>query len=242
MSGLKPPAENSLEKRLQKIKEEASSIERNQLIQDYIPFIIKTVANQLNRYIETENSDEFSIGLIAFNEAIDKYDFAKGSFLSFAELVIKNRVKDLYRKKQREQREISLESFLDNSLDSFLEPYNEINEDSIFLREEIKRYEDELQKFSITFEDLVEETPKHSDTRQNAVELSERISEDRIIVKEIYAKKRLPVSKIVLKFRTTVKIVKRSRKFIISMVVIFTGSFNQIKSWVKNSLQGEQNA
>lgn len=240
MSGQKAVSENPLEKRLRLIKDYEDQAERNSLIQDYIPFIIRVVSNQLNRYIETENSDEFSIGMIAFNEAIDKYDFTKGSFLSFAELVIKNRVKDLCRKQQREQREISLEDCLENSQGDFAEPYVEIDDDTICLQEEIKRYQAELAQFKISFEDLVKETPKHSDTRQNAVSLSERISEDQPIVEEMYAKRRLPVNKVVVKFQTTLKIIKRSRKFIISIVVIFTGSFSQLKYWVKNSLQGGQ--
>lgn len=240
MSGREPITENALEKRLQRIKDNDDQAERNSLIQDYIPFIIRVVSNQLNRYIETENSDEFSIGMIAFNEAIDKYDFSKGNFLSFAELVIRNRVKDLCRKKQREQREISLEDCLENSQGSFLEPYEEINDEAIFLQEEIKKYKAELAKFKISFKDLVEETPKHSDTRQNAVLLAERISRDQPIVEEMYAKRRLPLNKIVLKFHSTLKIIKRSRKFIISMVVIFTGSFSELKVWVRNSLKGEK--
>ncbi len=241
MSGQKQATLSPLEKRLEIVKKGQDPLERNDLIQDYIPFIIKTIASQLNRYIETENSDEFSVGLIAFNEAIDKYDATKGNFLSFTELVIRNRVKDLYRKKQKEQREISLEGFLEHSPESFTEPHNEID-DAIVMREEIKRYEAELHSFGISFEDLLEEIPKHADTRQNAVTLSERISEDKIIVKEIYAKKRLPVSKIVLKFHTTLKIVKRSKRFILSMIIIFTGSFNQLRIWVKNSRQGDRHA
>lgn len=241
LSGLKPVPENPLEKRLQITKDYENQYERNNLIQDYIPFIIRVVSNQLNRYIETENSDEFSIGLIAFNEAIDKYDATKGNFLSFAELVIRNRVRDLCRKKLKEQREISLEGYQEGFPDNFHEPYEEIDTDSISLKEEIKRYEAELIKFNISFEDLVRETPKHSDTRQNAVNLSEQISKDQPIVDEMYAKRRLPISKIALKFRTTLKIIKRSKKFIISTVVIFTGSFSQLKIWVKNSTQGEKN-
>ncbi|NLI92942.1 MAG: RNA polymerase sigma-I factor [Peptococcaceae bacterium] len=241
MSGLNPVSENPLAMRLKLIKGQNDLTERNNFIQDYIPFIIKAVSNQINRYVEIENSDEFSIGLIAFNEAIDKYDETKGSFLSFAELVIRNRVKDLYRKKQKEQREISLENYKGNSPESLLEPYCEIDHESISLNEEIQQYEIELRTFGISFEDLVKETPKHIDTRRNAVQLSERISEDQVIVKEIYAKKRLPVSKIVLRFKTTVKIIKRSKKFILSTVLIFTGNFFQLKLWVKNSLQGERN-
>ena len=100
LSGHRPITEISVEKRLEVIKG-GDLEERNKLIEDYIPFIIKTVSKQLNRYIETENSDEFSIGLIAFNEAIEKYNSDKGIFLKFAELVISNRIKDNLRKKHQ---------------------------------------------------------------------------------------------------------------------------------------------
>jgi len=241
LSGSMAVLENSLVKRLIMIKEQDDLNERNKFIQDYIPFIIKAVSNQTNRYIEIENSDEFSIGLIAFNEAIEKYDHTKGGFLNFAELVIKNRVKDLCRKRQKERLEISLENCIGNSPENMSEPYCEIDHESIALNEEIEQYETELRKFGITFEDLVTETPKHRDTRENAIQLSERISKDQTTVKEIYAKKKLPISKIVLKFKTTVKIVKRSKKFILSTVIIFVGNFCQLRLWVKNSLQGERN-
>jgi len=229
--GLAP--EKSLEERIRIVKHSIDPIARNELIQDYIPFIIRVVSNQLNRYIETENSDEFSIGMIAFNEAIDKYDFAKGSFLGFAELVIKNRVRDLWRKKHRERREISLEDCLDSAMSGFRELYTEIDDDLISLQEEIKIYQTELNKFGISFEDLVTETPKHRDTRQNATELSWQISQDEAIVQEIFERKKLPQKKIVLKFQTTLKTLRRSNKYIISLVIILTGSFSQLRAWVK---------
>jgi RNA polymerase sigma factor len=50
---------------------------REKLIADYQPFIIKTVSQFMGKYIEIENSEEFSIGLIAFNEAIDCFDESK---------------------------------------------------------------------------------------------------------------------------------------------------------------------
>lgn len=239
LSGNIPITENSVDKRLEAIKR-GDLEERNKLIEDYIPFIIKTVSKQLNRYIETENSDEFSIGLIAFNEAIEKYNSGKGVFFKFAELVISNRIKDNLRKKQQVLSEISLDDCSENVLKHLDSVSFNSDEDSRILREEIKQYEMELSKFNITLEGLVEDTPKHKDTRENAMVLSELISKDKPLVEEIYSKRRLPISKIALKFRTTVKIIKRSRKYIISIVVIFTGGFTQLKYWVRNSLKGRK--
>ena len=231
--------ENPVEKRLEAIKG-GDLEERNKLIEDYVPFVIKTVSKQLNRYIETENCDEFSVGLIAFNEAIDRHENDRGNFIKFAELVISNRIKDTLRKKNRQPKEISYEDWSDNEFIKFPCLSNVIDEETIDLREEIERYEKELARFQITFEMLAEETPKHKDTKAKAMMISEFISKEDSIVEELYKKRRLPLSKIVLKFGTTTKVIKRSRKYIISLVVIFTGGFTQLKDWVRNSLKGEE--
>ncbi|MFP2989070.1 sigma-70 family RNA polymerase sigma factor, partial [Bacillus velezensis] len=74
---------------------------QNALIEQYKPFVAKTVSSVCNRYID-EKDDEFSIGLIAFNEAIEKYSAEKGnSLLAFAELIIKRKVIDYIRKEAR---------------------------------------------------------------------------------------------------------------------------------------------
>jgi RNA polymerase sigma factor len=82
---------------------------QNQLIEQYKPFIAKTVSSVCKRYIN-ENDDEFSIGLIAFNDAIEKYSTDKGSSLfAFAELVIKRKVIDYIRKEVRNPYTINLD-------------------------------------------------------------------------------------------------------------------------------------
>jgi len=89
-------------------------LKRNQFITDYVPFILKTVSDQLKRYVETENSEEYSVGLLGFNEAIDKYESSKGSFLSFAKLVIQSRIKDLIIKNKSLENVVYIEDYNEN--------------------------------------------------------------------------------------------------------------------------------
>lgn len=44
---------------------------KEEFINDYKLFIIKTVSNVLGYYIDDKNNEEYSVGLQAFNEAID---------------------------------------------------------------------------------------------------------------------------------------------------------------------------
>lgn len=78
--------------------------EREKIIEEYIPFIMKTVSTVTNKYIESENSEEYSVGLEAFNEAINKYDSKSGNFISFAKIVISSRTKDYLRKTKKNPR------------------------------------------------------------------------------------------------------------------------------------------
>lgn len=46
----------------------------DQLINQHMAFLIRTVSNFTGKYVSIENDDEFSIALIAFTEAVKKYD------------------------------------------------------------------------------------------------------------------------------------------------------------------------
>lgn len=224
-----------LEQRLTQIKGQDDQKARNELIEDYVPFILRVLSNLQNKYIELENSEEYSIGLLAFNEAIDKYQPERGHFLPYAELVIKNRVKDLWRTKENEAKEGSLEASLEKPAGIYSLPKVEFDEEAIFLRQEIKRYEEELAKFHIHLEDLLVEAPKHQETREKAGTLAQKVSQDPPLVEEIYAKRKLPITKIALKYQTTVKILKRSKSYILSLIVIYTGEFQLLKEWIRDA-------
>ena len=89
----------SLNERVINIKGNMEEI--NCLIREYKPFIASVVENHIGRYVQYGADDELSVALIAFHEAIEKYDIKKGNFLSFARMTIKYRLTDYYRKEQR---------------------------------------------------------------------------------------------------------------------------------------------
>jgi hypothetical protein len=68
----------------------------NELINRYENFILKCASSAARAYV-SKSDDEWSIALSAFTEAIKNYSADKGSFLSFAELVIRRRMIDYIR-------------------------------------------------------------------------------------------------------------------------------------------------
>ncbi|MCJ8342974.1 MAG: hypothetical protein MJH09_09040, partial [Cetobacterium sp.] len=109
--------------------------------------------------------------------------------------------------------------------------YNPI-EDKTELINEIQLFKEELSLFKLSIEDLIEEAPKHSDTRKNAINLSNKASKDSDITDFMYEKKRLPIKKISLKYMVTEKVIKRSKKFIISLIIIFFKKYRNIILWI----------
>lgn len=208
--------------------------ERENLIKEYIPFIIKTISKTTNRYVESENSEEYSIGLEAFNEAIDKYEESKGSFVSFAELVIKSRIYDYLRKVKKYSLTVPISQFEEEEQEKIYNIHKSDDfSESVVLQDEIREFELKLKDFDITFEDLVKDSPKHSDTRKNAISIARYIQENIELKDELMRKKTLPSSKLINNLNTTAKILKGSRKFIIAAVLILDSDLDILKSYIK---------
>lgn len=203
----------------------------NELIEKHMPFIIKSISDVTGRYVSCENDEELSVGLLGFHEAIERYDNEKGHFLSFAKLVIASRIKN-YLKGENKYQHSSLEELLDKGLE-IKDEYLEQEEDNSILVEEINMLKAEISSFGFTLEDLANEAPKQQATRKNAISLSEEISKDEEFTSFMYLKKRLPIKRIVLKFSVTEKVIKRSKKFIISVVIIIDKNLSALKNWIR---------
>lgn len=229
---------NSAEIKIEHLRSHSNEAEkpRSELIEEYFSFIIHTVSQSTGRYVEIENSEELSVGLMAFNEAIDRYEDGKGAtFLSFARLVINSRIRDHARRTSSKHEHVSLDAMNEESLE--VQGSNGQPEQGDVAME-IKLWESILGKFGFDLEELVEETPKHEDTRNNAIDLSERISDDQEIVNHMYVKYKLPITRVVVRFKTTKKIVTRSRRFIIATVVILTKNLDLLRQWIYKGRKG----
>ncbi len=226
----------SIEDRLTLIKS-GNMEERDKFISEYIPFIIKSITKVTNRYIEIENNDEYSIGLEAFNEAINRYELSKGTFIKFAETVIRSRIIDYQRKVKNVNKIISLNNGnLNNENEGKIELQDSLKEDdftkSLDIKDQISRLKDILKVYDITLEELIEESPKHVDSRINAINIARQISKDEELMEIIRDKKILPMKRITEKIDVTKKILKGNRKFIIATVIILDKDLDLLASYI----------
>lgn len=204
----------------------------NEFIEEHFPFIIKSISKVTKRYVSIENDEEFSIGVLAFHEAMKKYSEDKGPFLPFASLVIGSRIKNYLLKENKHHLDPSLESLKDEGIEFSEEIINPI-EDKNYLKDEIENLKVHMKEFGFDFEDLVGDAPKHKKTRENAINLSEKVSKEKPLVDFMYEKRRLPIKRISLQFNVTEKIIKGSKKFIITVIIIFDKNYRNLKLWIK---------
>lgn len=208
-----------------KIQKNMHSKSFEEFIESSKPFIISTVSKRLNRYVYVENDDGYEIALLAFYNAIEKYEFNKGTFLSFAKVLIDNQLINYLNKENR-----NIHSSLE---DVDIENIKDKSTDQMELQKEIQAFEAELLKFGINFDTLVIASPKHYDTREEASKIADKTSKDEELVEFIFEKKRLPVTKMSKRFLVSRKVIYGSKEYIISIIIIIVKKFNLIKTWIK---------
>ncbi|MGO4886949.1 RNA polymerase sigma factor SigI [Anaerobacillus sp. MEB173] len=232
-----------LELLIEKIQAGDTSL-HNELINQYKPFIRTTVSKVCKRYIDVAIDDEYSIGLIAFDEAIQKYSTEKGSsFLSFASLVIRRRVIDYIRYESRRKVNFSLDQTTEDgdNLDNLAEVAASVKShkadvEDEYRREEILHFRDRLQEFKISFSELPEQSPKHKDARENMIQVAKTIIEHEEIKKQMLEKKKLPIKQLSEHVTVSRKTLERNRKYIIALTIVLLEDYLYIKEYLKEWL------
>lgn len=217
--------------------------ELNSLITEYKPFIAKVVQKQVNRFVEYGRDDELSIGLMAFEEAVKSYKGDRGSFLPFAEGVIKRRLIDYYRKENRHSNVIPLSSFysededreIDVTEEQSIESYN-YSQEREYRQYEIADIQKELKQWEISFFELPSVSPKHTETKKLYREIVEIVHKSQPLLESIKNRKVYPVAEIEKITGIHRKTIERARKYVIAMIIILTGEYEHVQSFIMRSL------
>lgn len=237
--GKRKPEKRSFIDILQKIQS-GDKLLKDRFISDYRPFIIKSVSQILNnKYIDIENSEEYSVGLIAFNEAIEKYDEEKKcSFKKFSYQVMQRRLIDYRRKNEKNSKVYPFSYFEgDESYDFEYKYLAEKHTDHFYnfeIREEFASFIDKMKDFGITMDDLMKNMPKHRDSRKNCAKIAKLIAEDEKLVEKLNKKKTIPFRDIANHVEVSQRTVERNRKYIIALVLILVSDLDIIKNYIKN--------
>lgn len=203
------------------VKDDETALE--DFIKSQEGFIIKAASRTSKHYI-TKSDDEWSIALSAFVEAVEKYDLDKGSFMAFAELLIRRRLIDWFRINGRSNEVIHVED-IENEPDTSRETEE--------IRLEILALEEDLKLYGISFMDLADASPKAQKTRDTCRKAINWIIENPLIINQMKENKQLPIRIIENNSGVPRKILERHRKYIIAVVEILAGDYPWLNEYVR---------
>lgn len=229
-----------LEKKV-KLAQEGNQEVRNMLIRESFTFISQVTSKVCKRYIDPVKDDEFSVALAAFDEAIMRYTKEKGSsFLSFADLVIGRRVIDYIRKQVRHCGQLSLEHSAEGvgksdlsalEIEMSLKQYK-LDHEASLRREEIQHYKEKLKEYSIDLMDLADRSPKHADTRQNAIQTARLIANNTKLRSLFLEKRKLPIKELLNQVTVSRKTIERNRMYIVAIVLLLIDDYQYLQYYL----------
>ncbi|MFT5872511.1 MAG: RNA polymerase sigma factor [Clostridium sp.] len=216
---------------------------RSNFIEANKAFVYSITSKVCKRHLIWENDEELSIALMAFNIACDKYDKTKGTFYGFSKVIIKNALIDFFRKNKTSPNLIFENS--DGNLD-YIDGKNSINNFEIqieneFRIDEISLFSEELKKYKIDFNTLINLSPSHTDTRNNLLNVAFLCSREESILCHLKTKRKLPTKEIILLTSSNRKLIEKWRIYIISLILILSNpEYVYLKSYL-NIKEGDLN-
>ncbi len=211
---------------------------KEKFIEDYIPFILKVISSFNSKLVDLKSSDEYSIGLMAFDEAIIKFDNNKSkNFFKFAEMVIKRRMIDYFRNTSSiSKNEIPLSCF-DTSGENKLEEKLSMSDvgyetDRYEFIYELKDFSKQLETFGLNIVNLPEYIPKHKDSKQMCMSIAKKIIDNKNIYQKLKTKKYIKMKELTKLIDVHPKTVERNRAFIICLCIILDNDYENFKAYL----------
>lgn len=210
-----------LEKELSKART-GDPAARERILEGLSPFVLQVVSRLCQKRLEWGRDDELSIGLIALNEAIDRYrEERQVPFLAYARLLIKSRLTDYLR------RQVHWPLSLDNqevaaSLEAVRAQEEYWHHEAAREREEeIKEFNALLGTFGISFTELAQCSPKHADTRRVLLGAARVLAGHSELISRLFRAKKLPVRELAELTGVSRKTLERGRKYVIAVALIW---------------------
>ena len=208
------------------------------LIRENIPYIKSRIQRYASGANVTKKEDLLNVGMMAFYEAVKTFNENKGHFYPFADLVIRRRIIDEFRKTSQDTEELvildedkdSIETSLpiqNASIDTFAK-----ETENTALVNEIEQFVEELAEWKISFAALEKNSPKHNALKETYKEIISFIIDDEEITDTILNKKYYPIKRISEITNIPQRKLERSRIYIIAVIIILKGNYEYLPSFI----------
>lgn len=234
---------HSIVEQVYQSKEDIEAADR--FISSYMPFIKSETAKFLNRPPVEGQDDELSIAMIAFHEAINGYEEERGAFLSYASMLIKNRLIDHWRSGQRHAHTMSIETPVndaDATLSDTLTDGVDPNDSRVIraaTRNEIKELSQQLLTFDVSLTDVAENSPRQSRTKEACLSALDVVKEHPDLLDTFLKTQRLPLKDLAKMADVPKKTLERHRKYLVALLVIYSNGYEIIRGHLSQLMRGK---
>lgn len=194
---------------------------REELLAFHRPFVMKIASRLSGRPLHWENDDELSVALLAFNEALDRYEGRQGAtFLTYATTVIRYRLIDHFRRQARSVQTIPLAAALEDDLPTAPAEVQEAwarfeaHQEEIRTAEEIDLFTAQLGQYGITLADLVSSSPRHRDTKSTLLRVVRLLLSDPELLAYLHRRRQLPIQELEALAGVSRKVLESGRRYI----------------------------
>jgi len=228
----------SLDDRVVEAKQ--SEPETTRLLEEFMPFLDARVA-KYSSPAESDKRDKLqSVAMMAFYEAIQKYDRQKGHFFPFANRVIRARFFDTLRQMYKNgESTVSLDAGDDTQPNPQSAAINRISiqvyeagRRQEMLVEEIEQFKGELNAWGITLETLTRSSPKQRKLLETYRMIVAKIAQNLGVIETIWLKHYFPVKIVAELTGLPQKNVERARTFILASLIIKLGDYDYLSEYV----------
>lgn len=193
------------------------------LIKKYEHFILSAAAQNSRKHI-TKSDDEWSIALLAFYDAVKSFDQGRGSFISYAKLIIRTRLIDYFRSEQHSRDQISIDLVPENEM--------KVEQRGMEIKYEIQALEEVVKSYGFSYLDLIDGSPKAKKTREACRKSIRFMLSTSLLTADMKHSKLLPIKKITENTKVPRKIIERHRKYIVTGVEILSGDYPHLSEYL----------
>lgn len=214
---------------------QGDDVARENIIANHQVFVKQIVSKNLGVYEDIDARDEYAVGLIAFNEAVDSYKPGLLSFRSFAARVIKLRLIDYVRSQKKHRNQVL---YIDDVAQGNIPEPSSDPRENIHTKMEMETFVSKLARFGISMADLIKETPKHSDSKQLCIRVAWMVNSDQELKDHFTRYNTLPTKKLISRLNLNIKTIERHRKYIIAICLILLSDLDDMKAYITDLYKG----
>lgn len=231
--------DNSIVSRVMEAKGNSPAVDK--LIGDYMPYIKSETKKIAGNLSPEDFEDAVSVAMIGFHEAVEHYDSEKGTFFSFASLIMKNRVISFIRKELRHMGISSInapiasgedELTLEDTIRDEHDEYDELGMRDA-TRQEIEELSQQLVRYGLTLSDVASNCPKQRRTFESCRKVIRYARENPHIIEKLLENGKLPIKLLSEEVNVEKKTIERHRKYIMAVMIIYSNGYEIIRGHLK---------